>query len=60
MTAAGVRDIHLPDGTVRHNVGSDNLSDEDRAAMVLTNEQVAALNEDQRRNGPYRVQEGSK
>ncbi|WP_158215404.1 Lar family restriction alleviation protein [Candidimonas nitroreducens] len=28
-----VRDITLPDGSVRHNVGSDNLSDEDRRAM---------------------------
>jgi hypothetical protein len=28
------RDITLPDGTVRHNVGSDNLSDEDRAAAT--------------------------
>lgn len=27
------RDIVLPDGTVRHNVGSDNLSDEDRQSM---------------------------
>ena len=27
------RDITMPDGTIRHNVGSDNLSDEDRAAM---------------------------
>lgn len=50
---APVRDIHLPDGSVRHNVGSDNLSDEDREAMVLTDDQVAALNEDERRNGPY-------
>lgn len=51
--ALPVRDIHLPDGSVRHNVGSDNLSDEDREAMVLTDEQVAALNEDERRNGAY-------
>lgn len=50
---APVRDIRLPDGTVRHNVGSDNLSDEDREAMVLTDDQVAALNEDERRNGAY-------
>jgi len=28
-----VRDVKLPDGTVRHNVGSDNLSDEDRVSM---------------------------
>lgn len=27
-------DVTLPDGTVRHNVGSDNLSDEDRATMA--------------------------
>lgn len=29
----GPKDITLPDGTVRHNVGSDNLSDEDRRGM---------------------------
>lgn len=45
-----VRDIVMPDGTVRHNVGSDNLSDEDRAAMELTPEQVTLLNEDATRN----------
>ena len=43
----GVRDILMPDGSVRHNVGSDNLSDEDRAAMELTDEQVQALNADE-------------
>ena len=42
-----VRDIIMPDGSVRHNVGSDNLSDEDRAAMELTDEQVQALNADE-------------
>lgn len=47
------RDITLPDGTVRHNVGSDNLSDEDRKAMELTNEDVAALNADAQTRGAY-------
>lgn len=36
---AAPRDITLPDGTVRHNVGGDNLSDEDRVAMAVQNEQ---------------------
>lgn len=33
LVDANVRDVVRPDGTVRHNVGSDNLSDEDRAEM---------------------------
>lgn len=32
FNSSALRNITLPDGTVRHNVGSDNLSDEDRAA----------------------------
>jgi hypothetical protein len=38
------KDVTLPDGTVRHNVGSDNLSDEDRSAMRA---------EEERREAPW-------
>ena len=48
VAGEAVRDVTLPDGTVRHNVGSDNLSDEDRRNMTSQLEQWASAPVDAR------------